>query len=195
ITWTTTDSSGNLSTTTQKVTIIDTTAPTIATPSDITLEAISKSDNTVSLETPITSDNVEITSVTSDAPEFFPVGETTVTWTANDSSDNVNTVTQKITIVDTVPPKFAKLSDVTAEATSNDNNSVLLVTPKVSDILDITSLTNDAPEAFHLGETTVTWTATDESGNVSTATQKVTIIDTTVPLIIAPADVSGSQFS
>jgi hypothetical protein len=194
-TWTATDSSGNVSTTTQKITIIDTTVPTITAPSDITLEAISKSDNTVSLETPITSDNVGVSSITNDAPEFFPVGETTVTWTAKDTSDNVSIVTQKITLVDTVPPKFAKLSDIVVEATSNDNNLVSLVTPKVSDILDITSLTNDAPEAFHLGETTVTWTATDESGNLSTATQKVTVIDTTTPLIIAPKDVLAEATS
>ncbi|TBR07513.1 MAG: HYR domain-containing protein, partial [Candidatus Nitrosotenuis sp.] len=147
-------------------------------------------DNTVSLETPVATDNVGVASVTSDAPEKFPVGETIVTWTAKDTTNNVNTVTQKITIVDTVPPKFAKLSDVTVEATSNDNNSVSLATPVVSDILDITSLTSDAPEAFKLGETTVTWTATDESGNSSTATQKVTIVDTTVPSITAPSDVS-----
>jgi hypothetical protein len=190
VTWTATDESGNNSTVTQKVTIVDTTSPVITAPSDVSVEATSKSDNTVSLETPVATDSVGVASVTNDAPEKFPVGETIVTWTAKDSSNNVNTATQKITIVDTVPPKFAKLSDVTAEATSNDNNSVSLVTPVVSDILDITSLKNDAPEAFKLGETIVTWTATDESGNVSTTTQKITIVDTTSPVITAPSDVS-----
>ncbi|WP_157832447.1 HYR domain-containing protein, partial [Candidatus Nitrosotenuis chungbukensis] len=190
VTWTATDSSGNVSTATQKITVIDTTAPTIAAPSDITLEATSKSDNVVLLETPIATDSVGVANITNDAPELFPVGETLVTWTASDASENVNTVTQKVIVVDTVPPKFSKLSDVTVEATSNDNNLVSLVIPQVSDILDIISLTNDAPETFPLGETTVTWTATDESGNASTATQKVSVIDTTIPTVIAPADVT-----
>ncbi|WP_179369016.1 HYR domain-containing protein [Candidatus Nitrosotenuis sp. DW1] len=190
VTWTATDSSGNTATAVQKITVIDTTAPTIATPSDITLEATSKSDNVVLLETPIATDSVGVANITNDAPELFPVGETLVTWTASDASENVNTVTQKVIVVDTVPPKFAKLSDVTVEATSNDNNLVSLMVPQVSDILDIISLTNDAPEKFPLGETTVTWTATDESGNASTATQKVSVIDTTIPTIMAPADVT-----
>jgi len=40
----------------------------------------------------------------------------------------------------------------------------------------IPTITNDAPEVFLLGDTTVTWTATDDSGNFATATQVVTII-------------------
>ncbi|HSA98754.1 MAG TPA: HYR domain-containing protein [Candidatus Nitrosotenuis sp.] len=195
VTWIATDSSGNNSTATQKVTIVDTTAPTLTAPSDVTVEATSKSDNTVSLETPAATDNVGVASVTSDAPEKFPVGETVVTWTAKDTTNNVSTVTQKVTIVDTVPPKFSKLSNVIVEATSNDNNSVPLTTPVVSDILDITSLKSDAPEKFPLGETTVTWTATDESGNSATATQKVTIVDTTAPSITAPSDVTAEATS
>ncbi|MBM2852544.1 MAG: uncharacterized protein HW420_1091 [Candidatus Nitrosotenuis sp.] len=189
ITWTATDESGNVSTIPQKVTIVDTTAPTIAAPSDITLEAISKSDNTVSLETPIASDNVEVTSVTSDAPEFFPVGETIVTWTATDVSDLTTIVKQKINVVDTAKP-IIQVSDITLEATSEHNNAVDLGNVKATDLVEVASLTSDAPQTFSLGVTTITWTATDESGNVSTTTQKVTIIDTTVPSIAAPSDIT-----
>jgi hypothetical protein len=42
---------------------------------------------------------------------------------------------------------------------------------------------NDAPAVFPLGETIVTWTATDFSGNTSTCTQVITIVDTTPPVI------------
>jgi len=45
------------------------------------------------------------------------------------------------------------------------------------------TITNDAPAVFPLGTTTVTWTATDDSGNVVTAAQTVTIVDTTAPVI------------
>jgi hypothetical protein len=44
-------------------------------------------------------------------------------------------------------------------------------------------VTNNAPSAFPLGETTVTWTVTDTSGNTKTATQKVTVVDVTKPVI------------
>ena len=43
------------------------------------------------------------------------------------------------------------------------------------------SITNDAPEVFSLGETVVTWTATDVSGNSAiTSTQIISVIDTTI---------------
>jgi hypothetical protein len=34
-----------------------------------------------------------------------------------------------------------------------------------------------------VGTTTITWTATDGAGNTATATQNVTVIDNTVPVI------------
>jgi Ca2+-binding RTX toxin-like protein len=190
VTWTATDEAGNSATATQKITIVDTTAPSIAAPADITAEATSKSDNAITLETPAVSDNVSVASITNDAPEKFPVGETTVTWTAKDQNENSQSISQKITLVDTVPPKFSKLNEIVLEATSVDSNHVSLMIPTVSDILDITSITNDSPDAFPLGETTVTWTATDESGNTSTATQMVTIVDTTAPSITIPQNIT-----
>ena len=49
---------------------------------------------------------------------------------------------------------------------------------------------------FPLGETTITWTAVDESGNSASATQTVTIVDTTSPeLTMVPEDVMISAFS
>jgi hypothetical protein len=45
------------------------------------------------------------------------------------------------------------------------------------------TVTNDAPALFPLGQTLVTWTATDFSGNMATDTQVVTIQDTTPPVL------------
>ncbi|MFA7274864.1 MAG: gliding motility-associated C-terminal domain-containing protein, partial [Crocinitomicaceae bacterium] len=47
----------------------------------------------------------------------------------------------------------------------------------------------DAPATFPLGTTTVTWTVTDNAGNTATATQVVTVVDVTAPVVTAPADV------
>ncbi|MEI6500695.1 MAG: HYR domain-containing protein, partial [Armatimonadota bacterium] len=75
-------------------------------------------------------------------------------------------------------------ADVTAEQTSRNGTSVNIGQATATDVCDVNpTITNDASEVFPLGTTTVTWTATDASGNKSTATQKVTVRDTTPPVI------------
>jgi hypothetical protein len=51
-------------------------------------------------------------------------------------------------------------------------------------------VTNDAPAAFPIGVTLVTWAATDAAGNTSTCIESVTVVDTTPPRIECPADVA-----
>jgi nidogen-like/carboxypeptidase family protein/HYR domain-containing protein len=51
-------------------------------------------------------------------------------------------------------------------------------------------LTNDAPPVLPLGSTEVAWIATDPEGHSATATQQVTVVDTTPPTITCPSDVS-----
>ena len=59
----------------------------------------------------------------------------------------------------------------------------------------IISITNNAPDSFPLGETTVTWTATDSSGNFATATQTVSVVDTTSPTLTVPENIIVDSFT
>src|SRR3989442_10993175 len=49
---------------------------------------------------------------------------------------------------------------------------------------------SDAPAQFQKGDTTVTWTVSDSSGNTATATQIVTVKDHENPTISAPANLT-----
>ena len=120
--------------------------------------------------------------ITNDKPELFQIGDTVVTWVAIDSSENSSLYSQVITIIDTTSPKITVQNNITQEAENLLSNSVTLENPQTSDTIGISSITNDAPEFFPLGETVVTWTATDTSGNSASDTQLVTIIDTTAPV-------------
>ena len=195
ITWTVTDTSGNISQATQVVTLVDTTDPEIIAPSDIVAEATDLSGTMIELGEATAHDVMGIASVTEHPPRFFVLGETTVTWTATDTSGNSASATQTVTIVDTTSPIITAPDSITVEATSADSNTVALGNPVSSDLVDIPSISNNAPDVFPVGETTVTWTATDTSGNSASATQTVTIVDTTSPELTMPEDVMISAFS
>ncbi|MEO9310619.1 MAG: HYR domain-containing protein, partial [Nitrososphaera sp.] len=186
--WTAIDNAGNVGIATQTVTVGDSTPPVFSNLSDIVVEA-KGTQNEIVLDTPIVTDLVGVLSVTNDAPATFPLGETIVTWTATDVAKNTATAIQKVTVKDTKPPKINAPANITVEATSLDGNHVNLGEPTVSDNTEIASITNDAPDTFPLGETIVTWTATDVAGNISTDTQKINIVDTTKPVIAQPQDV------
>jgi len=82
---------------------------------------------------------------------------------------------------DVTPPVFISLPDLVVEATGFQT-IIDFVIPTVSDLEDpFPIVTNDAPAKFLLGETVVTWTATDSSGNSATVTQLVKLLDTTSP--------------
>lgn len=189
ITWIATDVSGLVQSGTQIITVVDTTAPLITPPQDVITEAYSATDNPVKLGTATATDTIGIDSITSDAPSTFPFGETIVTWTATDTSGNTITGSQKVTIVDTTAPKIMAPSGVTFEATDPVNNMISIGTASATDIIGIDSITSDSPATFPFGETIVTWTATDTSGNSATDTQKVTVIDTTAPQLVLPANI------
>ena len=187
VTWTATDVGGNTASTEQRITIIDTIFPTLQVPDNVTIEATSLNQNEVDLGEATAADNGEIASITNDAPDVFPLGETIVTWTAVDSSNNFSSMTQLVTIVDTTAPEIFAPADIVLEADSVDQNIVNFASATSFDIQDV-AIYLDAPDVFPLGETTVTWTAVDAPGNSASVTQTVTIIDTTSPSLSIPQD-------
>ncbi|MFN9597033.1 MAG: beta strand repeat-containing protein, partial [Bacteroidota bacterium] len=190
VTLTVTDLDGNTSTCTATVTVSDNSNPTITAPA-----AISATTNTgctatgVSLGTPTTGDNCTVASVTNNAPSVFPLGSTTVTWTVTDGSGNTATATQVVTVTDNVNPTITAPVAVSANTnTGCTATGVSLGTPTTADNCSVASVTNNAPSAFPLGTTTVTWTVTDGSGNTATAIQVVTVTDNVNPTITAPSN-------
>ncbi|NOX08863.1 MAG: HYR domain-containing protein [Gammaproteobacteria bacterium] len=144
----------------------------------------------LTLDSPTATDDSSAVSISSDAPAAFPVGNTTVTWTASDAEGNSATTTQVVSMVDNLPPIFDNLPlSAVIEEASAVNTSLTLTPPTASDIFTLT-VTSNAPASFPLGNTTVTWTATDANGNYSTITQLVTLQDTTDPVFteVLPLD-------
>lgn len=200
-TFTATDASNNSASDTQTITVIDDTVPTISAPAAVTANADAGScaATGVALGTPTTADNCTVASVTNDAPASFPVGTTTITWTVTDGGGNTATATQLVTVVDNQNPTITAPADKTlytgAGATSCDvtvlNLDATLGTATAEDNCPgATAVRTSSGNVFPLGETLVTYTATDAHGNTSTATQKVTVIDNTPPTVTPPANIT-----
>ena len=156
-------------------------------PPDVTAEQTSRDGTPVDLGEATASDICDAdVEITNDAPTVFPLGTTVVTWTATDDSGNVATAMQTVTVVDTTLPVLVPPEDVVAEQVNLDGTPIVTGEAVAIDICDAAAtVTNDAPAVFPLGETVVTWTATDASGNVATAAQKVTVVDTTPPEVLS----------
>jgi hypothetical protein len=127
-----------------------------------------------------------------DAPEFFPLGETLVNYTATDNAGNVATATQSVTIEDTTPPVLTLPVNVTREATAIDTPIEEILPPNATAIDDVDpspSVTSNAPTVLPIGTTIIEWTATDYEGNSVSGNQEVVIQDTTPPTFtFVPAD-------
>ena len=198
ITWTATDSSGNSATATQRITVRDTTPPDITAPPDASFTTIDTSIVLTSADygTANATDLVDSApTITSNAPPSFQAGETTtITWTATDDYFNSAHATQRITVISSPSPSSLMIfapPDITVEASEVHNTVNIGAATATHDTDTNIIITNDAPSSFRVGTTTViTWTATDSSGNSATATQRITVRDTTPPDITAPPDAS-----
>jgi len=169
------------------VVVEDVTPPVLVIPGDIAASANVGCDANVAIGNALATDNCALATLTNDAPVLFPVGTTTVTWTATDASGNITVLTQLITVVDDIDPTILVPVGVIAYAsTSCEAANVDLGTPTASDNCPAgLVVTNDAPATYPIGVTVVVWTVTDASGNSVTASQNVTVYDTISPTILA----------
>ncbi len=187
--FTATDTAGNQATATSSVTVQDTTPPTLTLPANVYAEATGV-QTTVVVGTATASDIVDGALIpASNAPASFPLGTTTVTWTVTDAAGNTATGRQLVVISDTTAPTLNIPADVYVEATSPLTN-VAIGTATASDLVSgVLNPTNNAPAAYPVGTTPVTWTVSDAYGNTAMATQLIHVQDTTAPTLNIPADV------
>ncbi|WP_439883452.1 HYR domain-containing protein [Pontibacter sp. MBLB2868] len=195
VTLTVTDASGNSSTATATVTVEDKTMPVAAAKNVmIQLDANGSAVITADDVNNGSSDNCGIASMTLDKSSFgcSDVGANTITLTVEDASGNKSTTTATVTVEDSaVPVALAKDLTVELDATGNASIIAAQVNNGSTDNCGIASLSLDKMsfECSNIGANTVTLTVEDASGNQSTATATITVVDKLAPAITAPAAV------
>ncbi len=201
VTCTATDASANSDSDTFDVTVEDTAVPVVTVPADITEEATSPSGASVSFV--VTADDVIDGPLTPSCDyasgDTFPLGTTTVTCDATDSSGNTDSDSFDVTVEDTTPPSFSGVpSDITVEADSPAGAVVIFTDPTADDLVDGSVAVACLPSSgstFPLGTTTVTCSASDLSSNSDSAGFDVTVVDTTDPVVTVPADITEEATS
>jgi hypothetical protein len=191
VTLTVTDVNGNVSTCTTIVTVEDSIPPAIACPADITVNTDAGFCSAiVNFPMPITSDNCGVATVAQTMGDpsgsMFPVGATTIEFTATDVNGNTNTCSFIITVVDNEAP-VAVCQNITIQLDEFGNASIVAtdVDGGSTDQCGVASISIDIDtfDCSNVGDNNVILTVTDVNGNVSTCTAIVTVEDVTAPVV------------
>ncbi|MGH3370609.1 MAG: HYR domain-containing protein, partial [Nocardioidaceae bacterium] len=187
------DAAGNVAEGSFRVGVVDTTGPAVQYTGPTTVEATRPGGAAVVLTGTATDlvDGGLAATCTTPAGTTLPLGVHLVTCRAVDDAGNVGTVEASVTVQDTVAPVVSVPGDTTIEATGPAGAPHTFVASAADAVTPTpaTSCTADSGSTFPLGTTTVTCTATDGSGNVGTATFRVSVVDTTGPAITTPGTV------
>ncbi|MBC6427254.1 MAG: BspA family leucine-rich repeat surface protein [Ekhidna sp.] len=188
VTWTYTHNSKSI-VQTQTVTITeDTTDPL---PDEASLDAIIVCSQITAAElnatAPAAMDNCDGSIKGSHNITDFPItSEITITWTFTDEAGNTAEQTQDVTIGDTEAPDVTgNLQEITAQCPINDATELTKPAAPADNCGGTVNVAIKSGTSFPIqaGTTTITWVYTDEDGNTSEQTQKVTIADTEAPRV------------
>jgi len=183
VTVTATNASG-VATCTFTVTVTDAEVPLISCPASINLIAdTGLCTSASSIGTATATDNCAGAMVTHSPAGPYPVGSTTVTWTATDAGNNTTTCTQIVNVADNEDPVISCPLPANLNTDPGSCNSTLGIgTAAVTDNCSIASVTLSPPGPYPIGNTMVTWTATDVNGRTATCTQQVVVTDAENPV-------------
>ncbi|MEW6156667.1 MAG: HYR domain-containing protein [Verrucomicrobiota bacterium] len=200
VTLTVTDNRGLSSTCTATVTVVDATAPVITEcPADIVVytgAGRASCDQVVSWTSPIASDNCNVASFTAThlPGDLFPIGTTTVVYTATDSANPPNSVNCSftVTVIDNTPPGLVLPANIVINTDPGQCSAVVSFEIAASDNCPGVFATTDIASGavFPTGTTTVQAVAVDAAGNKTLGSFTVTVIDNQGPALLLPANIT-----
>jgi hypothetical protein len=208
VTCSATDHAGNSDSRSFRVTVAvpDTTPPVLTIPTGITAIAIGVTGTIVSFAATAldASDGVVPVTCTPPSGTLFAPGNTTVTCSASDAAGNVATRSFIVGVAlpaDTMAPVLTVPSGITITAPNGSGASVSYAATAIDDHDPTVPVVCVPPSGtlFGIQVTTVTCTARDLAGNVTTKSFTVTVLappsDTTPPVITTPGTITAEAKS
>ena len=198
-----TDGSSNSAVCSFAVTVQDTQAPKITCPSNMVISTDSGvCSRNVTYSTPSASDNCAVQSVQRSgglaSGAIFPLGNTTITYTATDTTGLQSTCSFVVTVVDTTLPVLSGCSsDITEVAYAGlPTFNVTYSMPVVSDNCPsaVVALVSGGASGnpVMVGRHIVTYAGVDGSGNQVTCSWNVTVLDLENPTITCPQNITAN---
>ena len=198
VTYTGKDLVGNVTLCTFNVIVKDQTGPVVSNcPSNLTLngDANCKAQATWTPPTFIDCSTQTITSSHVSGSDF-PLGTTAVTYAAKDGFGNTTICAFNIVVKDnTAPTVVACPQEINASADQSCQAKITWVAPNFTDNCSSTTVisTHKPNDIFPTGTTPVTYTATDNAGNITRCTFNVNVKDAQDPVIVGcPEDITMS---
>ncbi len=176
--FTATDSSGNAAVCVTEVTVADTLAPAISCPAPIVAECAASGAAIVDVPAATASDACGGVIVAGPAgPASYPLGTTTIGFGASDDFANLAFCTSTVTVGDTTAPAFdpTTLEPQTVLGTC-DGSPVGFTPPSALDACQGVTVSCTPVAGDSIGANTSTCTATDGSGNQTTATIAIHVV-------------------
>lgn len=218
VTWQATDGASLTAQCSFDVTVTDDEAPALVCPLQVTVATSTTAcDAVATFPAPTANDNVDgtLTPAPTNASlpgsgDSFPVGTTTLTYSATDAATNTGSCMFTVVVTDAAPPRFEGIDGSTAcpadftLATDAGSATATLadLTPVATDscsgqALPAPTVTQTAgPSAgadLPLGETVLTWQATDDAGNTATCSTTITVTDQEAPTVVCPSAVTADS--
>jgi hypothetical protein len=197
-TWTARDACGNSTSAVQIIQLLDTDAPTLVVPANVSIACGSSTDPSATGQATASDacDALAHVSYSDTVQAGHCPAESIITrtWTATDACNNTVSGVQTISVSDTQAPIFTNPpANRTVQCDTSTNAAALaswLAGVTASDACSSVTLTNNyhgmTTTCGAAGSTSVTWTATDACGNSTSASATFTVVDNVPPVFVVP---------
>ena len=128
---------------------------------------------------------------TSGTVDTNTVGTYTITYSATDAAGNTSTATRTVNVVDTTNPVLTIIGNNPVSVELGSSYTDAGATATDLDTVTVTSVSD--VDTDNIGTYSVVYTATDASGNSSTATRTVIVVDTLGPTFTSSANFTAPE--